>query len=151
VSIEVVAGLDEQQILAVWDLHLEWAREEGHDLQQDIWADYMKGLVAGGRYNVWVAWDGQKPVGCAECHIFFDARNGEMCAQGERTYILPAYRSHKVFAAIYQSGLDALQWLGVRRQRAVVAHDETGRFLQKWHESHGLRPIETVMERVLEN
>ena len=149
--IEVVAGLDAQQVEAAWRLHAEWAEEEGYSLDPVLWGDYMKGLVSGGRYNLWIAWDGEEPIGCAECHIFFDPRTGELCAQGERSYIVPTHRNSKVFAAMYESGLLALKWLGVKRQRAVVAHDETGAFLRKWHEGHGLKPVETVMERILED
>jgi len=149
-SVEVVAGLDESQVCAAWELHQEWAREDGQTLDPAIWTDHMRGLVTSGKYNLWVAWDGPHAVGVAEMFTCFDPRSGDMVGQGERTYILPAYRNARVFKAMYESGLEAMKWLGIRRQRAVVAMDETGRFLQRFHEAHGLRPIEMVMERVID-
>ena len=145
--IEVVAGLDESQVLATYDLHREWAQEEGRELDEEAWAIEMRGLCAGRRYNLWVAWDGPSPVGVTECHLNFDAMRHEWVCYGERAYVLPGYRQRGVFDKIVKAGIDIMGFLGIAKFRAPCGVDDA--HLRGYYESLGFRPAVLTLEKVV--
>lgn len=144
--VEIAAGLDEKQVCAAYDLHSEWAREDGYELDPVAWEERMRALVTSGRYNLWVAWDGNKPVAVAECHLFYDCRSHRWVGQGERTYVLPEYRRAEVFKAMFESGRDAFRWLGVKVHRAAIEINGMSANFQRFYESQGMKPVEIVMQ-----
>lgn len=148
-SVEVVAGLDEAQVCAAFELHREWAREEGCDLDEEAWAGEMRGLCSSGRYNLWVAWDGDSPVGVTEAHLVYDSMKGEWVCYGERAYVLPKYRSSRVFDKIVRAGIDAMKFLDVHKFRAPAGVDLAGESLQSYYAAVGFKPAGVTMEMVL--
>jgi len=144
--IEVAAGLDESQVCAAFELHREWAREEGHDLDEEAWAAEMQGLCSGGRYNLWVAWDGASPVGVTEAHLVYDAMKGEWVCYGERAFVLPKYRQGRVFDQIVRAGIEMMKFLNVRKFRAPSGIDEHGEALRAYYASVGFKPVGMTME-----
>ncbi len=141
-GIEVVAGLDEGQVCAAFELHQEWAREVGFEIDAVGWETLVRDLLASGRYNVVVAWDGPHPVGCAEVHIIYDCQRGENMICGQRGYVLPKYRNRGVFKAVVEATVGVGSFLGIRRQRIGAIIGESGLY-----ESYGFKPVEVVLER----
>lgn len=145
-SVDVVAGLDEQQVCAAFELHREWAREEGYDLDPEGWELLMRDLLMNGRYNLVVAWDGPSPVGVAEIHVIYDCQRGENFAHGQRGYVLPKYRGGGVFKAVVEAMIQVGDFLGIKRQRigGQIESKATDLYLK-----YGFQPVEVVVERVV--
>lgn len=148
-SIEVVAGLDEAQVCAAFELHREWAREEGYDLDEEAWVAEMRGLCSSGRYNLFVAWDGQSAIGVTETHLVYDAMRLEWVCYGERAYVLPKYRRLNVFGKIVKAGIEVMKYLDIHKFRAPASVDEKGESLQSYYASVGFKPAGVTMEMVL--
>lgn len=144
-----MAGLDEAQVCAAFDLHREWAREEGHELDEEAWATEMRGLCASGRYNLWIAWDGPSPVGVTEAHLVYDAMRGEWVCYGERAFVLPKYRQGRVFDKIVKAGIEMMKFLDVRKFRAPSGVDRDGEALQAYYAAVGFKLAGVTMEMVL--
>lgn len=145
--VEVVAGLDATQLEAAWLLHKAFAEEKGLDMDEAVWIEEVKLLVAHGCFNVVVAWDGDKPVGVAEMHLEYDPFTRVLTSWGKRAYVLPEYRNTHIFGTIFRLGLNAAEFMGVTVCRAVAETDWYGQAMKKFYESQGLKAIGTIMER----
>lgn len=142
-SIEIVAGLDEAQVCAAFELHREWARERGFEIDALGWADQMKAACVSGRFALWVAYDSGLPVGVVECHLVYDPMAHEHAAFAERGYILPAHRGSGVFRMLCESAMAWADWLGITvRRMSVEVGQEVARGL---YEKMGFRPVSILM------
>lgn len=142
--VEVVAGLDEAQVCAAFELHREWAREEGYEIDPEGWEALLRDLLEKGRYNIVVAWDGPHPVACAEIHILYDCQRGDNLAYGQRGYVLPSYRGTGVFKSVVATMIEVGTFLGISRQRIGANIGASALY-----ESYGFKPIEVVLERTV--
>jgi GNAT superfamily N-acetyltransferase len=144
--VEVVAGLDEAQVCAAFQLHTEQARERGFTLDGRGWADEIRGKVAAGTWNVGIAWDGDRPVGVTEMHVEYDPMLQKHIAWGQRAYVLPEYRTADVFKAIFDFGMNASAALGITTRRCIAETDFYGQAMKRFYESRGFKVVGYVME-----
>lgn len=147
--VDIVCGLDARQMLAAWKLHAAWAVELGRDLNPDEWAEQMKGYFAPGKANLWVAWDGDEPVGVAQLHLVYDPMTRQDIAYGERAYVLPAYRQQDVFTAITDSMMAYAEGIGIKSYRISAEVDLRGRGLQRFYGKYGFKPVSVLLGREL--
>lgn len=147
--VEVVAGIDASQVLAAWRLNSAWADELGHGLDQEGWADQMKRQFSAGRANLWVAWDGEVPVGVAQLHLVYDPMTRQDVAFGERAYVLPAYRQSDVFTQITESMIAYAEGIGIKSFRISAEVDLRGRSLQRFYGRYGFKPVSVLLGKDL--
>jgi hypothetical protein len=149
-SVQIVAGLDEAQVCAAFELHREWAREEGRELDEEAWATDIRAKIDGGQYNVGIAWDGNKAVGVSEIVLAYDAMTQTTSAYAERSYVLPEYRRSDITVGMAEMFRHGAKWLGATSMRIVTLLDKTGRFMQAHHEKCGFKPVATVLQMEIE-
>lgn len=143
--VEVVAGLDAEQVEGAWLLHLEWAHERGMSLDARGWAEQMYAAAESGRFMLWVAWDDGVPVGVAECHLVYDPMTRQTAAFGERAYVTRAYRQRGVFESIAESIMAFADGMGCKTQRMSAEVDLRGRAMQKFYSRYGFKQVSVLM------
>lgn len=147
-DVEVVAGLDADQLLAALRLHEAWAFEEsGQPLDAHLWASDVRAMAGGGRYTVLVAWAGKEPVAVLEGYVFPDCRTGELICQGDRLYVLPKWRRSGVLKALLDASEHLMRWMGCARQRVSIRVQN--KHLLRFCKAFGLEDEERILERRL--
>lgn len=141
----LTVGIDAEQIRALYDLHAAWAAEQGSEIDSDAWVENVRGAAGSGRFLPWVAWDGERPVGCAELHLIYDPISRKTAACGERGFVLPEYRSRGVFESITESMLAYAETLGVHAERMSADTD----WMRDFYGRYGFAPVSTCMGRTL--
>jgi len=146
-KIEVTVGIDPDNVAAAYELEREWAAEQGADFDAAAWAEQQRGRIAGGSLCFAIARDGDRPVGVAECVLSYDPVTREVAAYAERTYVSPEYRRGGTTVALAEAFFYGVQFIGVKKGRIITLLDDTGKFMQRFHEKYGYKPVATVLER----
>ena len=134
-AVECRAALPHEYLL-VADLRGEMAREMGSDFDAmaSDWAEkfsaYFAGKHAGGNAQVFLAFEGETPVGCAIVSILEHYRRyvfGTELAYVNAVYVRSAYRRRGVASRLMQL---AIAWSRERGCKGVrLRASEDGRFL----------------------
>jgi GNAT superfamily N-acetyltransferase len=105
------------------------------------WEQYFAAARAGYFLNFVVRTSSGEPVGYCNVWLTSDMHNGELIAQEDTVYILPAHRNG-VGKRLVQFGLDQLRQRGVKRLHVQALTDLR---VEKLWRRMGFKPVATSM------
>jgi len=145
-KLTVELGIDRHNLEGLHDLWTAWVKEEGRELNDEIWSIYMTSLVGSGTYVPLVVWDGDKPVGMVDMLFSICPFYGKTQTNGDHLYVLPEYRKQGVFNLMARNLEAASKFLGADLEFVPVGQSNIG-WLDGYYERRGFKPAGVVLRR----
>lgn len=131
----VSSEVTDRQFRAMYQLWYLWAKEDGRNINDEVWAAHFASLVLASACFPVVVWKGEKPVGTAVMVLQADPWDGKKVSYGDHAYVLPEHRASGCLYSVLEECYRRSVGFGADKIVMPIAREFDWEKYKPWYEA----------------